>query len=186
MANFWLEPVLDGSDRVGDIKSSHLDGQRVQALVVEFMNQLTADEWMNAAYIIPKIHYGSKVDATPLNRPNVSNADWYQYEVKARFDSGHDKTCLVIELEHFFRSRYYGTTHREIWIPIEQLRVILNKVYPEPIPDDVVNQWKYAASLSYSKQREHKDTFVCTLRNGANSSTAFKMGLNEKAENVNV
>lgn len=186
MANIWLEPAIDGNDKTGHLRSTHLNGERVKALLMEFINQLAADEWINAAYILPKIHYGSNVEATPLDRSSPYYPEWWQYEIKARFDMGHDKTCVVIEVEHFFRSRYYGIAYREIWIPIDEFVKVLNKIYPDPITDDVIHQWKFAAWVTYKNAERNKHSFVCTLRNLENASSAFKAGLNEKAERVNV
>lgn len=186
MANLWLEPEMDGSDKTGELRSCHLDGKRVQAILVEFIKQLSGDEWLNAAYIVPKVHYGSAVEAIPLNRSAPYHPEWYQYEIKARWDTGREQPCVVIEVEHFFRSRYYGTAYREIWVPIDTLVGIVNKIYPDAVPDDVASQWRFAALVSYQNQERNKSSFVCTLRNLENATLAFKAGLNEKAERVNV
>lgn len=185
MANFWLEPEIDGSDKTGDLRSSHLNGERVKALVVEFVKQLTFEDWMNAGHIVPKVYYGSQVDATPLNRPAMYYPEFWGYEVRGGWGYAKDTPCLVLHIEHFFRSRFYGIAYREIWLPIVTLVEILQKLYNSNVPEDVVMQWRVAAGLTYTKVEDHKRSFKCTLRNLGNATAAFKAGLNEKAELVN-
>lgn len=183
MASYWLEPEIDGNDKTGGLRSSHLNGERVKNIIVEFIKQFTAEEWQSLPTFIAKVYYHSQVDAVPLKDPNPYYPELWGYEVKARLDYGKDQHCLVIVLERFFRSRYYGISYREIWIPLEIVTKLVQGVLGVALD---TTEWVKYCTATYAKRDEHSKSFVCTLRNMNTATSAFRSGLNEKAELVNV
>lgn len=183
MANYWLEPEIDGTDKTGDLRSSHLNSERVKNIIVEFIKQFTADEWQRLPMFISKVYYHSQVKGLPLNNPDPYYPELWGYEVKARLDFGKDQPCLVIMVERFFRSRFYGISYREIWIPLEIVAKLVQGVLGCVVD---MTSWLVYCTTTYTKKDEHSKSFVCTLRNMNTATTAFKKGLNEKAEMVNV
>lgn len=185
MANYWIEPEISDEDKSKRLRSAHLTPERIKSLIVEFVQQFTADEWLGFEYHIGKVYYSSRVDATPEKHAPYYPELW-NYEIKARFDNGRDVECLVLQVEHFFRSRYYGIAYREIWVPLSIVKQLVNRLVTPVLSDTNVEEWEKFCNAEYTKRQEHLKSFVCTLRNMNTASLAFRSGLNEKAERVNV
>lgn len=185
MDSLWVEPTVDGKDSVGKLKSGHLNIDRVKQLVAEFVTTLSPDEWVTNPLLVYKVYYGSKVPATPLNYKATYYPELWGYEVSAKWGYGREMPCIVLKVENFFRSRYYGIAYREIWLPTQRLLDILQKMHPSINFGQAKMEWDRLAQMSYGKEDEHLKSFTCSLRNIGNATTAFKMGFNEKSELVN-
>lgn len=108
-----------------------ISDERRKALIMEFLTKLTVDDWAALPKIIGKICYISEVNATPIKGERLPWAGWYRYEVAARLDALDDTPCLVLDIEHTFRNKVFGAGLREIWIPLNVVTSVLNKVYPD-------------------------------------------------------
>lgn len=184
MANWWLFPEVDYTNAGGSRNSTELTSERVTGLITELVNMLDGEEWHNALHILPKLYYGSKVDATSLTR-NPYHPEYWGYEVRARWDSWGGTPCVVLGIERLFRSRFYGIAFREIWVKLAVFRKIVEGVHGIVISEQTLSAWNAAAMVTYKNAEQSAASFVCTLRNDSNATSAFKMGLNERGDMVN-
>lgn len=184
MANWWLFPESDYTNSGGSRNSTELTDARVTGLITEFVNMLEGEEWHNAIHIIPKLYYGSKVDATGLTS-NPYHPEYWGYEVRARWDSWGDTPCIVLVIERLFRSRFYGIAFREIWVKLEVFQKVVERVHGIAISEQTLATWNTAAMATYKMAEQNAESFICTLRDDSNATSAFKMGLNERRDMVN-
>ena len=105
--------------------------ERRKALVIEFAHKLTPNDWENLPYIIGKICYLSDVSAEPLKEGAMPWRKWYRYDVKARLDVNEGVAYIVLELEHSFRNKVFGTGMREIWVAVPVFAQVAAQLKPE-------------------------------------------------------
>ena len=129
--------------------------ERRKALIVEFVNKISAADWVALPQIAGKICYLSNVPAEPIKDEVLPWHKWYRYEVKTRLDVSEGVAYVVLELEHTFRNKVFGSGIREIWVAVSVLAQVASQLKPE-IADvfksaDTILEISVAAALQPSE-----------------------------------
>lgn len=154
VANVWLNPPVDGTDKVGERKADYLDMGKVRSILVEFVKQLDGDEWIQLHRVISQIAYISDVYAAPPNRNEF--VEWWTYYITARFDNADGIPALVLHVKRYFRSQFFGLSTREIWVRLDALVGVINKIHGVTLPPDILEAWNATALVKYKNRDHHR------------------------------